>query len=176
MPVKIRTFYNLKIFCANVAFPRWRNDWDVFAGKLDQSVVLVRTSFQLNAGKKVTENRRRDLIALASVFMIIVPCRSSVSQILVLSECDMGGWKQRTCSIGRLSESDGFRYLLRMAKTCVFKIWNLRILSVIRFRGWNEKNSSLNRISRSQIISSVANVTDKIQCCNHRSINYLCSD
>ena len=56
--------------------------------------------------------------------------------LAVRLECT-GGWKQRTCSTGRLSASHGFKYLFKTAKIWLLRIWNLRTRSTIRFSGCN---------------------------------------
>ena len=66
---------------------------------------------------------------------------SRFCQMLVVSDWCMGGWKQRTCSTGRLSASLDLRYLFNTEKIWLFRIWYFRIRSTIFFSGCTEKNS-----------------------------------
>lgn len=52
---------------------------------------------------------------------------------LVATEGWMGGTKQRICSTGTLSLRRWWK-LLSIEKTCVFRIWNLRIRSTVFFK------------------------------------------
>lgn len=61
--------------------------------------------------------------------------------MVVASDWCMGGWKQRTCSTGILSESLVFKYLFKTAKIWLFRIWNFLIRSTIFFNCWKEKNT-----------------------------------
>ena len=65
--------------------------------------------------------------------------------MLELSECCIGGGKQRTCSTGMLSESFRRRYLFNTAKIWLLRIWNLRMRSTIFFSGWQTQH--INNIS-----------------------------
>ena len=80
------------------------------------------------------------LLRCCLLFIIFVYCCRLFKQphisdiyIVVANDWWMGGWKQRTCSTGILSESLVFKYLFKTAKIWLFRIWNFLIRSTIFF-------------------------------------------